>query len=374
MKLIVCIAFAFACMACHVSAQQVRITGHMENSQPVQAIYLNYTTGEKKVVDTTLLVNGMFHFVNELRETTNALLVVLFEPVDRESNPRREMKNIFMEPGKIDVFIRDSVKNAIIKGSASHDAYEEYLKLLKPYQTRQTAVAAEIFDLVNQGKTEGVDLLREEYQRLEQEKKEQIMLPYVASNPASPIALSVLTGYAGYFFEAKKIEPLFEMMPVSVQQSPSGLAFREKIEIAKKTGIGVYAMPFTQYDKEGNTVTLNDYKGRYVLLDFWASWCAPCRKEKPNLIRAYHQFKDRNFTVLGISLDHNRQSWINAIGADGIEWTNVSDLKAKNNEVAIIYGITNIPQNFLVDPEGVIIARNLMGEALHKKLDEVLPP
>jgi thiol-disulfide isomerase/thioredoxin len=126
---------------------------------------------------------------------------------------------------------------------------------------------------------------------------------------------------------------------------------------------------------DGKTLSLKSVRGKYVLVDFWASWCGPCRQENPNVVKAYNQFKDKGkgFTVFSVSLDDDKDRWTKAIAADGLLWPNhVSDLKKWNNAAAAAYGVQSIPQSFLLDPNGKIIAKNLRGPALEAKLAEVL--
>jgi peroxiredoxin len=145
------------------------------------------------------------------------------------------------------------------------------------------------------------------------------------------------------------------------------------IESAKVTAIGAIAPDFTLPDANGTPVTLSSYKGKYVLIDFWASWCGPCRQENPNVVKAYNKYKTKKFTIIGVSLDKPgaKDAWMSAIKNDGLTWTQVSDLQFWDNKAAKLYGITSIPQNFLLDPTGKIIAKNLRGGDLEAKLAEI---
>jgi thiol-disulfide isomerase/thioredoxin len=146
----------------------------------------------------------------------------------------------------------------------------------------------------------------------------------------------------------------------------------EKIINENKVGsVGSVAPDFAQADTSGNMISLKSFRGKYVLVDFWASWCGPCRMENPNVVEAFNKYKDKNFTVLGISLDRSKDPWLQAIYQDGLAWTHVSDLKFWSNDVARMYKISSIPQNLLLDPEGKIIAKNLRGEELQNKLKEL---
>ncbi len=154
-----------------------------------------------------------------------------------------------------------------------------------------------------------------------------------------------------------------------IQYGKDFVAYVDKLAA---TAIGSKAPEISLPDPNGKIITLSSYRGKFVLVDFWAKWCGPCRRENPNVVKAYHTFKSRNFDILGVSLDRNREDWVNAIAQDGLAWKHVSDLRYFESVAARDYNINGIPFSVLVDPDGVIIAKNLRGEELHKKLAEVL--
>ncbi len=169
-----------------------------------------------------------------------------------------------------------------------------------------------------------------------------------------------------------KAEELYKLLPAGVQASGLGQFANQQIQESKINPIGSTIKDFSQNDTTGKPVNISSLRGKYVLLDFWASWCRPCRMENPNVVAAYKKYHDKNFTVLGISLDQAKPAWLNAIQMDGLTWNHVSDLKGWNNEVAALFQVRSIPQNLLIDPNGKIIAKNLRGEVLESKLEELL--
>jgi peroxiredoxin len=168
------------------------------------------------------------------------------------------------------------------------------------------------------------------------------------------------------------MEKRFNLLAENVRGSQIGKSLSEFIAFNKVGAVGTDALDFTQQDPEGKQVSLSSFRGKYVLVDFWASWCKPCRMENPNVVKAFNKFNNKNFTVFGVSLDKEKDAWVKAIKSDGLSWPQVSDLQFWNNSAAVLYHVQGIPQNFLIDPNGKIVGRNLRGEDLESKLCELL--
>ncbi len=167
----------------------------------------------------------------------------------------------------------------------------------------------------------------------------------------------------------RKAADKFRTQWPDIQYGKDFVAYVDKLAA---TAIGSKAPEISLPDPNGKVVTLSSYRGKFVLVDFWAQWCGPCRRENPNVVKAYNTFKSKKFDILGVSLDRKREDWVRAIAEDGLAWTHVSDLRYFESQAARDYNITGIPFSVLVDPDGVIIAKNLRGAELHKKLAEVL--
>ena len=169
-------------------------------------------------------------------------------------------------------------------------------------------------------------------------------------------------------FSESEVKKIFNTFPKHTIDNSHGDNLKFVID---SLFIGAYAPNFTQHDTAGNPISLSSFKGEYLLIDFWASWCVPCRKDNPNLVSAKRIYREKKFNIIGVSLDEDGKSWMEAIKADGLNWQHVSDLKKYENKVSIMYDVYSIPYNFLLDPTGKIIAKNLSGDRLHEKLQEI---
>ena len=260
----------------------------------------------------------------------------------------------------------EEVQKLSVEGSSSHKDFQQFEAIFTPMfnKLQQLGQLIQITGLNDSLKNESGKLtaaIQQEIERFSTEKKSSYVTPFIL----------VVTAQLSDDFEL--LESRYAALDENVKNSFFGKYLKtELIEPAKIGAVGTDAIEFTQNDTQGKPVSLSSFRGKYVLIDFWASWCGPCRKENPNVVETYNRFKDKNFTVLGVSLDKAKEPWLKAIKDDKLTWTHVSDLKFWDNEVARKYKIQSIPKNYLISPEGKIIARDLRGPDLAQRLSELI--
>jgi peroxiredoxin len=359
------------------TGQPFQITGSATTGNlTIAKVYLQYQSAGNNIVDSSDFVNGTYSFKGNIAEAIPARVRVKYQHgSDGKMVPAkqgRDMFMVFLQPGDITVQSTDSFSNVKVSGSKAHEDYTKLTESIKPLTSQMDALYKEYMAAAKDQKLQESIVAKADV--LEQEIS-QSYGKFVTQNPSSPIAIFCLESFAGMDLDPVKIEPLFLQLPDQTRNSASGKNFEKRIQSAKLTAIGSMAPEFVQDDTLSRPVALSSFRGKYVLIDFWASWCGPCRQENPNVVKAFNQFNGKGFTVLGVSLDQPgaKSKWMDAIHKDGLTWTHVSDLKYWDNAAARLYGVRGIPQNYLLDPAGKIVAKNLRGEELLKKLSEILP-
>ncbi len=351
------------------------VTGRVGEWNAPAKVYFSYFAEGGEKIDSTVMENGMFSFTGVTEWPALARLIADYsgEGIGKalhEGNYRL----LYVDEGTIEVR-GDSLHNAVITGSPINEEYAAYLAYIgghpQDLAARMNArwMAASDEEREQPGFRERMD---EEYRLLREERAAR-QREWAREHPSSYFSVVALSEAAGVKVDPEVIEPLLLAIDEHLRVSPEAVALTQRIEAARTIGIGRPAPDFTQTTAEGREVSLSDYRGRYVLLDFWASWCGPCRAESPYLVRAIDGYGDKGFDVLGVSLDKeaDRGAWIKAMQDDGYTWTNISDLKGWDNSAARLYGIRAIPQNYLIDPDGVIVDENLRGEKLLETLAEL---
>lgn len=351
------------------------ITGKMtEVKTPAKAYLLIYQGNNYKETDSAEVKNGKFQFKGRVGETAPAIVEVNYKGV-RNSGNKSDHISFWLENSNIAIATTDSIKNAKISGSVAEREKQELSALTTPYTDKIIKLQHEFS---REGKNPAVKTAEERKVASDSINSYVTQIrfinqTFVENHFNSFMGLYTFNGsILGAKFNPATAEPQFHKFSPELQSSEFGKRIFARIETAKKGQAGATVTDFTQNDVNGKPFTLSSLRGKYVLVDFWASWCAPCRAENPNVRKAYAQLKGKNFEIVSVSLDAGKEQWVEAIKKDGMPWIHVCDMKGWKNDVAVLYGVSSVPQNFLIDPKGVIIARDLRGEDLTEKLSALI--
>lgn len=328
------------------------LTGQITAPQYTGTLYLQYELNDREMATDSVLLqkDGRFVFNGRLSRPVSAR--VYMQPSAAKYISRR----FYLEPGKVEMRAAGSLDAATVTGSPNTAVLDEFVRNGEKYAAAFTSLSTRAY--YNRGMKDSVQAIDAEREQVEIKFNEGVA-SIIRQHPNAYASWDMVYSYR-IGLDPETITPLFEALSARFKNSEEGKALAKQISNVRKIMVGSPAPDFIQADVAGNTIKLSSFRGKYTLVDFWASWCGICRAENLNVLRAYNAYKDKGFTVLGVSLDDSlhRRQWIQAIKDDNMPWQQVSDLKGRNNEAAVQYGIKGIPQNVLIDPDGKIIAKN----------------
>lgn len=333
------------------------INGIIRNVEDSTAVFLSLNN---KNIDTAIVIGEKFQFIGNIKEPTRVYL---------HFNNSRDFKVIWIENSIIRIEgEKGNFKESKITGSLTQKDNDLWWSRVRPLRKIQDSLLLIIRD--RSIEKSYYDSVMAVYNEIS-EKEHKINQAFINEFPNSLMSASLLNVYKTTW--GKEItNELYLSLSQESQVSNDGRKIARFIELNKNPQIGEKYVDFEQENVLGEKIRLSNIKGKYILVEFWASWCGPCRKANPDLVKVYDQYKNKGFEILGVSIDQDRDKWINAIEKDSLIWENVSDLIGGENEAALIYGVYSVPDNVLINEDGIIIGRKLRGNSLKNKLQELL--
>jgi peroxiredoxin len=339
------------------------IQGHLDGAETGWAYLSQQKDGKIVHMDSAEIKNGDFSMTGTLEHPDIYYLQV---------KDKRGALLLFMENNKLTISGNvDSLWLAKAEGSPYQEDYNAYQEMLKPYEEQYRVLYGQWQQARMTGNEALAKEIEDKYDSLTKEQQ-KVDEKFIEEHPKSLVSPYLLRSMA-YNLTGEEMQKYLDQMDSSFDSISFVQELEDWAEAKKRVAVGQKAPDFAVADTSGNTISLSSILGKgYVLIDFWAAWCSPCRQENPNLVKTYKKYHDKGFDIIGVSLDQDRSAWLGAIQKDGLLWTQVSALQGWKDETAKLYAVRSIPSNFLLDKDGVIIERNLRGDALKKKLAELL--
>lgn len=339
---------------------KVTVTGTVKNLGNGEIFLIK--SGDDKMIDTVKVTNDKFNY--ELKVTEPTVYMINF-------GPKQQPAFVILENGITTIDYEMNVLNSLnIKGGKEQEVYNKFIN-----ECRQLFNSMDSLGKIaesNMENQEMITVLQREFYRIDSVVKVK-QKAFVLQNPKSIASAFLAVNYLSQNTEKtyEEVNEIYNALDKSIQQTYYGKKISEMVAMMRNTTAGQAAPDFTLADLNDKPVSLSSFRGKVTLVDFWASWCGPCRKENPNVVAAYNKFHSKGFEILGVSLDDNKSNWEQAVKKDNLTWTHVSDLKGWESKAAQLYGVQSIPTNFLLDKDGKIIAKDLRGEMLEQKLNEI---
>ncbi|MDD2563773.1 MAG: TlpA disulfide reductase family protein [Salinivirgaceae bacterium] len=342
------------------SGYKITINGTKELSGK---IYLQQEVNKKiSVIDSTDIVNGVAVFTG-FTEQPDLLLI--------SHNDNKSKLRLFVENSTITVNYRtDSVELSEIIGSKTHDLYTPFAVKIAQFDKKQRELYIDYQAQKSTNNSNEMKIIENKVSAIYEEQQEYTN-NFVESNIASVVSLYVIRWYLIYDLDYDNLSKFLSKTPEKTKKTAIYSDLNNRLQILSKTRIGNIAPEFTMNDMDDNPLSLSGLRGKVVLIDFWASWCGPCRRANPDLVKLYEKYKDYNFEIIGVSLDNDKEKWQKAIAADSLSWLHVSDLKGWQNAVGQTYGVNSIPHTILIDDKGQIIGNKMSHEELKEKLEQL---
>ncbi len=347
------------------------IKGNLAAAGTPATVYLVEPFGGT-VLDSGVVKAGQFQLKGKVKAAHYAVLY-LNKNNNGFNKQLRDAVPVYLEAGTIVVAgQKETLHSSRVSGTPNNDAKNSYSALISRIVQPLDKKASDLRNATPKEQQSQEPYLTT-LASLEKEKIDTLIKytsGFIKANPNVFISIRSLTDLAD-FLDYEAVNSLFEGFSNEMRESREGNAFAEKLALLKRVRLGAVAPDLTLPDTTGALVKLSSFRGNYLLVDVWASWCAPCRKENPNHVRTYQKFKDNKLSIIGVSLDDDRKNWVSAIRKDGLPWTQVSNLTGWAGDIVTTYGLNSLPQNYLLDPNGVIIAKNLQGKDLYDRLAEI---